>query len=72
MAVEQEVGAVEQRLAETLERIRGRVSGWQAEEAEKRAALSWCRANGNPHKLPAPSFTDKPLMRDAAVGGYQP
>lgn len=36
-------------LAETLGRIADRTDAWLAYEEEKRKALAWCRANGNPH-----------------------
>ena len=53
---------LDNQLDETLGRIADRTDAWKAHEAEMRAALAWCQANGNPHK----AFT-RP-----ATGGNQP
>jgi hypothetical protein len=42
-----------ERHAETLARIDARIAGAVAEERERREALAWCRANGNPHRADA-------------------
>lgn len=41
---------VQTMLAETYTRICKRVQANNAEAAETKAALAWCRANGNPHR----------------------
>ncbi|MGW8203025.1 hypothetical protein ACWGM0_10815 [Sphingomonas bisphenolicum] len=46
------------RLAETMARVNSHIAAYAAEEAEKRAALSWCRANGNPHRAKAPTHAE--------------
>lgn len=38
-----------ERHSATLRRIDNRISAALALAAEKKAALDWCRANGNPH-----------------------